>query len=93
MKFKGTWINNENQKSIRITGPNNGDVYILEYDYEENKFLTKETIQIFKSNAEHAHLPGSDRFDKRDIEIIDADKFRIGEEVFVRDQSKVDIGQ
>lgn len=88
LKYEGTWINSVDQKSIRLTGPNTSDEYILESDYEKNEFRSQENIEIFKTNAVHARLPESDRFTGKDIIIIDADKFQIGNEVFAGVKNK-----
>ena len=82
MNFYGLWVNKQTGEIIKLSGPNDGDDYILEYDFNGNDFSVRETISIYHTNSKHALLAHSEKFGRRDIFKISPECFQIGDLIF-----------
>jgi len=82
MEFNGIWKNIETGEFIEISSSNSADTFILSFDTDLN---SSEIIKILISNSEHALLTQSEKFGRQNIFILSADKFKIGNTLFIRE--------
>ena len=82
MEFNGIWKNMETGELIEISSSNSADTFILSFDTDLN---SSEIIKILISNSEHALLTQSEKFGRQNISILSADKFKIGNTLFIRE--------
>lgn len=84
INFNGIWQSEADKEEISMTGPNNGDEYILEYDWFQDHFNTYEKIEIFISNNDHARLLISEKYKSKDIWILSENKIKPDDIIYVR---------
>lgn len=89
MKFEGIWVNPNNNDRIQIYGPLGGDDYDLEYNFNGEIYLNKESVSIYLSDEKHALLTNSEKFGRGDINIFEKDKISICRQIFIKNKKKI----
>lgn len=84
ISFNGTWQSEISKELISITGPKNGDEYILEHNWTEDHYKSKEKIEIFISNGNHARLLKSEKFRSNDIWILSETKIKLDDIIYIK---------
>lgn len=84
IKFKGIWQSEVNKELISISGPNNGDEYLLEFDWSQDHFNKNEKIEIFITNKDHARILKSEKFKFPDIWILSEQRIKIDNHIYQR---------
>jgi hypothetical protein len=84
INFNGIWQNEISKELICITGPNNGDEYLIEYNWSQDRFKNLEKVEIFISNNDHARLLKSEKFRFPDIWILSEDKIKLDNIIYFR---------
>lgn len=78
----GTWKNIETGELIKLNGPNNGDNFLLEFDFQNGQFQRSEIVQIFIGGKNDAILEKSEKFKNKNIEFISDSSIRISGTLF-----------
>ncbi len=84
INFNGTWQSEVSKELISITGPNNGDEYVLEYNWILDHYNSKEKIEIFISNNDHARLLKLEKFISNDIWILSENKIKLDNIIYIK---------
>lgn len=84
IKFNGIWQSETDKQLISITGPNNGDEYLLEYSWSQDHFSKYEKIEIFITNNDHARILKSEKFKFPDIWILSEQRIKLDNHIYQR---------
>jgi len=94
MKFTiyGTWHNQNEQLTLKISQPLGGDDYNIEL-YRSNELLFREKLGLYFSRGKHIHMTMSrlsEFFRTRDMWKVENDKMSIGNLIFIKNLNNND---